>query len=51
LNPEPQLLRAFSKHSIKQSIEEEVVVVEKGDCCTVIAKMARRKDEGKRGAP
>ncbi len=31
--------------------EEEVVVVEEGDHCTVIARMVRRKEEGKRGAP
>jgi hypothetical protein len=31
--------------------EEVVVVVEVGDHCTVIARMVRRKDEGKRGAP
>jgi hypothetical protein len=34
-------------------VEEEVVVVvlEEGDPCTPIARMMRRKDEGKRGAP
>ncbi len=31
--------------------EEEVVVVEEGDRCTVIARMVSRKEEGKRGAP
>ncbi len=30
--------------------EEEVVLVEKGDHCTAIARMVRRKEEGKRGA-
>jgi hypothetical protein len=31
--------------------EEEVVVVEEGDPCTFIARMVRRKGEGKRRAP
>jgi hypothetical protein len=31
--------------------EKEVVVVEEGDCCTVIERMVRRKEEGKRGLP
>jgi hypothetical protein len=31
--------------------EEEVVVVEEGDSYTVIARIVRRKEEGKRGAP
>jgi hypothetical protein len=44
-------MRSWGKRQEKVEEEEEVVVVEEGDWCTLVARMVRRKEEGKRGAP